>query len=318
MRSFMTVCGRGLEIEGWPIHIAHLDGEKYRFLEDPEPVLASLRNSPARADLFTFLQRLPETSPKYTYPMEWDNFAALPISTFDNWWNEQICFKARNKARQAARKQVTVREVSLDDALVRGVWEIYNESSVRQGTRFGHFGKNVETVRKELAAFPESSIFIGAFHQDRLIGFIKMVVDESRTQAGLMHIMSMISHRNKAPTNALVAEAVRACANRGIPYLVYSSFTHRGGRKSSLTTFKQRNGFRQIDVPRYWVPLTRRGEVALRFGLHLRLVDHIPESVAARLREARALWYDRRFAFSRGGFLASVAYRLLGSHRFRS
>src|SRR5271154_5683157 len=130
----MRIVGKDIKIEGRLVRIARLDGDKYKFLDDPEPVVAGLRKSDARVDLFTFMQRLPETSPKYKYPMEWDNLAVLPVSTFENWWTEQIGFKARNKAKQAGKKGVVVREVPFDDALVQGISEIYNESEVRQGT----------------------------------------------------------------------------------------------------------------------------------------------------------------------------------------
>jgi len=100
----MNMQGKEIKIEGRLIRTARLDADKYMFLEDPKPVLDGLRNCGTRIDLFTFIQRLPDTSPKYPYPMEWDNFAALPISTFDNWWNKQVGFKARNKAKQAEKK----------------------------------------------------------------------------------------------------------------------------------------------------------------------------------------------------------------------
>ena len=64
-----------------------------------------------RVDLFTFLQKLSNTKPDFAYPMEMDNFAAIPISTFENWWTKQIGFKARNKAKQAEKKGVVLREV---------------------------------------------------------------------------------------------------------------------------------------------------------------------------------------------------------------
>jgi len=51
-------------------------------------MLEALRKCGTRIDLFTFMQRLPETSPKYDYPMESDNLAALRITTFDDWWKE--------------------------------------------------------------------------------------------------------------------------------------------------------------------------------------------------------------------------------------
>jgi len=61
---------------------------------------------------------------------------------------------------------------------------------------------------------------------EKLIGFIKLTVDDTGTQAGMMHIVSMLQYRDKAPTNALVAQAVRSCADRGISYLVYSKFAY--------------------------------------------------------------------------------------------
>lgn len=294
MNSLIKICERRIKVRGRLIRIACLDGDKYLFLDDPVPIIDGLRKSRARVDLFTFIQRLPETSPKYAYPMEWDNFAALPITTFDHWWTQQIGFKARNKAKQAEKKGVVVREVPLDDTLVKGMHEVYSESAVRQGRRNAHYGKDCATVFREEATHLDNSLFIGAFLGDSLIGFVKLVYDETRTQAGLMNIVSMVRHRDKAPTNALIAQAVKSCAERRIPYLVYSNFAYGKKQQSSLSDFKERNGFQRIDVPRYYVPLTLTGRLAFHFGLHHRLVDRIPESVAAKLRTLRATWYDRK------------------------
>jgi hypothetical protein len=287
--------GRELRAQGRLCRVAHVDGEGYKFVSDPESAISSLRGSKTRADLFTFLQELPETSPKHSYPFEWDNFAVLPITTFDQWWTKQIGFKARNKAKQAEKKGIVVREVPFDDALARGIWEIYNEVPVRQGRRFPHYGKSLEAVRAMSATFLDSSIFIGAFDSDKLVGFIKLTMNDDRTQAGLMHILSLISYRDKAPTNALVTQAVRSSANVGITRLVYANFAYGNKAKSSLSDFKERNGFQRVDVPRYYVPLTPWGAVAFRLGLHRRLAEHMPESLAAKLRELRSRWYERRF-----------------------
>ncbi len=294
MRSLIEVCGKQIRITGRLVRVARLEADGYQFVDDPKPVLEELRRSRTRIDLFNFLQRLPETSPVFSYPMEWDNFAALPISTFDHWWNDQIGFKARNKAKQAEKKRVVVREVPFDDVLVKGIWEVYNESPVRQGLPNKHYGKDIETVHREEATFLDSSIFIGAFLGDRLIGFIKLVHDETRTQAGMMNLVSMVQHRDKAPSNALVAQAVKSCAERKIAYLVYSKFAYGKKQSSSLTDFKERNGFQRIDVPRYYVPLTHTGRMVFQLGLHKKFTDHIPEPVLAKLRGFRAAWYNRK------------------------
>jgi hypothetical protein len=227
--------------------------------------------------------------------MEWDNLAALSISSFDYWWNQQLGFKARNKAKQAQKKGVEIREVPFSDDLVKGIWEIYNETPVRQGRKFPHYGKDFETVRREEATYLDESIFVGAFLGEKLVGFIKILIDRAGNQAGLLNIVSLVAERDKAPTNALVAAAVKACASRGISLLTYSNFSYGKKQRDSLSDFKERNAFQRIDVPRYYVPLTALGHAALRLKLHHRLTDRIPEFASERLREFRDAWYKRRF-----------------------
>ena len=291
----MTVCGKEIRIEGTILRIARLEGDGYEFIDDPETILEGLRRCGRRIDIFTFLQRVTDTTPRFRHAMEWDNFAVLPVTTFENWWTQQIGFKARNKAKQAEKKGVVMREAPFDDKLVAGIWEIYNECPIRQRRRFPHYGKDLETVRREEATFLDSSVFIGAFLEDKLIGFVKLVADETCTQAGLMNIVSMVKHRDKAPQNALIAYAVRACASRGIRYLVYSQFDYGKKGRDGLREFKERSGFQRVDTPRYFVPLTAMGRAAFRLGLHHRLGERIPEPFAARLRDLRGAWYERKY-----------------------
>jgi hypothetical protein len=291
----MIVCDKNIHLRGRLVRIGQLDGDTYKFLDDPGEVIAGLRKSRPRVDIFTFMQKLPDTSPRYNYPLEWDNLAVLPVSTFEEWWTKQIGFKARNKAKQASKKGVIVREAPLDDALAQGIWEIYNESPVRQGRRFPHYGKSLEQVYRMSSTFPDTSVFMGAYVDNKLIGFIKLTADDRWTQAGIMHIVSMIRHRDKAPTNALVAQAVRSCADRGISHLVYSNFAYGKKERSSLSDFKERNGFGRINLPRYYVPLTPIGWAALHLGLHHRFIDRLPGPVLAKARDLRYSWYKHRF-----------------------
>ena len=74
----MEVSGKEIRIRGRLIRTAFLDGEGYQFLEDPEAAM-DLSATPERgltsSRLFRHF-RIP--SPKYRYPMEWDNMAVLP------------------------------------------------------------------------------------------------------------------------------------------------------------------------------------------------------------------------------------------------
>lgn len=291
----MKLEGKDIRLSGRLIRIASLDGDKYEFPDDPEVMLSQLRTCGTRIDLFTFLQRIPETVPKYSYPMEWDNLAVLPVSTFEHWWNKQIRSYPRNRARQAEKKGVVLREIEWSDALLQGICEIYNETPIRQGRRFPHYGMTIDRARAYAGTFPDRSIFIGAFLGAKIIGFAKLVTDATRTHACLVHILSTVAHKDKAPTNALIAQAVRSCCDRGISYLVYEHFAYGKKQGDSLSHFKEVNGFIRMDLPRYYVPLTALGRTALKFGLHHRLLFYIPESLASGLRDLRKRWYSQRF-----------------------
>ena len=291
----LKVGGREIQVDGGLLRIARLAADKFDSVDDPEATLEALRASGIRIDLFTFMQKLPDTSPKYDYPMEWDNVAALRVSTFDQWRTKQINNRARNALRIGERKGIVVREVPFDDPLVRGISVLYNECPIRQGKPFPHYGKDLETVRRENGTFLERSFFLGAFLEEHLVGFAKLLCDEDQKQADLAQILSMIQHWDKAPMKALIAHAVRSCAERKIDHLVYGKFAYGKKQRDSLSDFKQRNGFQRIDLPRYYIPLTLTGRTALRLGMHHQLVNRLPEPLLARLREARRQWYGWRF-----------------------
>lgn len=299
-RTVLAACGKEVWIEGRLLRTAHIDGEKYTCPEDPEALLRELRASGQRIDLFTFLQKPPETEPRYHYPMEWENLAVLPVSTFDHWWNHQITNKVRNAARQAERKGLVIREVCFDEVLLRGIVEIHNESPIRQGRRFPHYGMDLEGARRYAGTFLDRSFFIGALDGERPVGFMKLTMDESGNHACVVNILAMLSQRDKAPTNAMMAQAVKSCAARGLSYLVYEHFTYGRRQRDGLSQFKEANGFRRMDLPRYFVPLTRWGKLAFDLGLHRRWVDYCPEFLASRYRDLRKQWYARRYRGSAG------------------
>ena len=93
--------------------------------------------------------------------------------------------------------------------------DIYNETPVRQGKKFWHYNKDFETVKMENGTFADRSIFIGAYFEDTLIGFVKIVLTEGC--ASTLQVISKIEHRDKKPTNALLAKTVEICASIGVP-----------------------------------------------------------------------------------------------------
>src|ERR1700730_16620135 len=90
-----------------------LEGET---IADPAVFVQRLKQTAPTADIFTFFQRLPDTTPKYTYHMEWDNIAVIPITTFSNWWEKHVDPGVRRAVRKAAKTGVVVKLVEFDDA----------------------------------------------------------------------------------------------------------------------------------------------------------------------------------------------------------
>jgi hypothetical protein len=215
--------------------------------------------------------------------MEWESIAALPIKSFDYWWNHQIKSRTRNLIRKTEKSGVEVREASYDDAFVRGVTDIFNETPVRQGRRFWHYGKDFETVKQQFSRYLFREDLIGAYYRDELIGLV--MLGNAGRYAVTGQIISKIQHRDKAPNNALIAKAVEVCQRKNLPYLVY---LHWGG--GSLAEFKRRCGFQETRVPRYYVPLTQRGRLILRLGLHRGWKERVPLPVKNRLKSLRSRW----------------------------
>lgn len=286
-RVAMTPPTPELHISGRLIKVAAFSGEAHVPLPDPANAVASIRGLQLSADLFTFREHVPQTQPRYPFPHTLEEVAVLPVKDYEHWWRSQLNDKARNLARKAAKKGVEIRPVAFDDVLIRGIKDIYDETPVRQGRPFKHYGKDIATLTADHATFLEKSDFVGAFFGPELVGFIKIVHEPEASN--LMQIISKIAHRDKAPTNALLAKAVEICAAKTIPYLTYGSWSRRG-----LGDFKRQNGFQRMALPRYFVPLTFRGRIALRLGLQRPLQSRLPPSVQDTIATLRSRWIESR------------------------
>lgn len=258
---------------------------------DPYSFIDGLAESGLEADILTFAQRLPDATPRYKYHMEWDNVAVIPVSTFSEWWEKRVDSGVRRAVKKALKSGVVVTPHVLDDAFVKGIVNINNESRIRQGRPFWHFQKGYDKVKNENATYPERTTFLGAYYQDELIGFMRITY--TKRVANIVQLLSMMKHYDKRPANALIAKAVEICEQRGVTHLVYYSYIYNDP-KSSLTEFKRRNGFEKALLPRYYVPLTLKGRAALSLGIHKGLAQRLPKPLLTRLLKLRNSWYEHR------------------------
>jgi hypothetical protein len=264
-----------------PLEEDHVD------VEDPQSIIERLRALKNKPDIFTFWQRLPDIEPKFHYYMEMDNVAAMPIANYAYWWETQLSPKARNKVRKAEKSGIRVEKATFDDAFVRGIVDIFNETSIRQDKPFWHFGKDFDVVKREFSRFLFREELLGAYLNDELVGFVMLAY--AGRYAYLGQILSKIRHRDKAPNNLLIAKVVELCAKKSIPHLVYAKWP-----VGSLADFKEQNGFQKFELPRYFVPLTTLGSIALKCNAHHGIEGLLPESTVGYLKELRNKWYRKK------------------------
>jgi len=307
------ICGRTVVVMGKRVRTGQIKDEPVvegASVENPDVFIHKLKQSELKADIFTFTQRPPEIAPKYDYHFEWDNWAAIATTSFKEWWDKRLPQESRKNVRRAAKRGVKVRIAPFDDTLVRSIHRIYNETPIRQGKRFWHFGKDLETLRRELATYLDRSTFMGAYWNDELIGFLKMV--RVNRVATLFHILSMNAHYDKRPMNALIANAVEFCEREGMSHFIYGKFVYGNKHQSSLLEFKRRNGFEQINFPRYYVPLTVKGAVFVRLKLYRGLSGLLPEPILRTTLSCRAWCSELLSATLQHNKLAGVAQRQSG------
>ncbi len=272
-------------ITGKLLKTAKLKEEWFEDIKDPASFIIHLKNARSHVDIFAFWQRLPETMPKFDYHLNWYSLAALPITTYDVWWKKRINSKTRNMVRKSEKRGIEIRLADFDDAFVNCITEIFNETPVRQGYSFPHYGKTFETVKREFSENLHRQTILGAYYGKELVGFCMLV--DAGTFAITSQFLCKIAYRDMAPANGLLAKVVEICAHKGMPYLVYG-YWHEG----TLGDFVRHHGFEKIDIPMYYIPLTLKGKIFLKFGLHQGLVAVIPKRLKTFLLELRKIWFS--------------------------
>ena len=226
-------------------------------------------------DIYTFLERTwcsPIADPSKTWTRTTDNIALLSVTTYPEWL-ARVGKKTRNMIRKAEKNCVNVEVATPDNNLAEGIWKIYNETPIRQGRPFTHFGDPLQIVKAYLLYKPDETTYLGAYLQGELIGFIKLVHGDRITV--MSEILSLQKHSDKAVNNALVAKAIEVCATKHWGPVMYG----RMGNHPSLDTFKENNGFTKFSINRYYVPLTAKGRIVVKLGLQKELTEILPQRI---------------------------------------
>lgn len=288
----LWVNGQTFIVTGKRIRIAAVHDEDWleEELQDPEECLRKLkeRGSAPRADIFYFCQKVPGTTPRYKYPMEMRSIAVAEVAKFTEWW-EKLPQETRKNVRRSQKRGVVIKVRGFDADVINGIAEIQNETPMRQGRAYSHYGKSFDQVKRDHGAFVDRSDFICAYFGDELVGCLKLVYRGD--VASILQLNSKIAHHDKRPSNALIAKAVELCEAKGIAYLTYGKFNYGSKGHSPLREFKERHGFGEMLMPAYYVPLTKWGKLCVRTKLYRDLQEMIPARVLTLALRARAKWY---------------------------
>ena len=272
------------------LSIARLKDEWFDDVGDPEVILNALAQSQTKPDIFTFWQRLPDTVPAYPYPREEEALSAIPLKDFNHWWTSQINSDARKKAKRAEKRGVEIRLAPLDDDLVNGVMGIFNESPIRKGKPFWHFGKKFDDVKEILSRDVATSKFLACYYGTELVGLAKLNYAGQRFVNPGLFLTKHEFRREKYLDNALMAKAIEICTADGVSYFTYAHW-----RRGNHAEFLRRNGFEKTLIPRYWIPLTAKGKIAMRLGFHREARNRIPEWLYDALLNVRAKYYSYKY-----------------------
>lgn len=289
----LQISGKNIIVMGKLLRVAIIEAEEWLETEMKDPALCvrelkEQSNPGLRADIFTFTQKVPETIPKHRYPMELDSIAAIRLTGFNDWW-ENLPQESRKNVRRSQKRGVVVQIKELDDALLQDLMILNNDSPVRQGKRFTHFGKTLEQVAKDQESFLDRSDYICAYHENELIGVVKLIYRGE--VASILTFLPKASHNDKRPANALMAKVVERCEEKRISHLIFGMFNYGNKHDTPLREFKIRNGFEEMLVPRFYVPLTMKGTVSLKLGLHRGLLGLLPHGMITLLVRVRAKLY---------------------------
>jgi hypothetical protein len=230
-------------------------------------------------DIFTFIER--KWCSEMSSSLDWwvkteDNIGLLKVTSYEEWFKD-LDKKTRNMIRKAEKGGVKTVVAEPNEKFAEGVWKIYNETPIRQNRAFPHYGISLDAVRQGIFS-ASNGVFIGAYLQDELVGFAQITQGEST--GILTQLLSLQKHFDKAVNNALIAKAVEVCEKKNLGWLIYGRMETA---HPSLDRFKRNNGFLKFPITRFYIPITNRGKIAVKLGLHRDLKDALPKSLRYRL-----------------------------------
>jgi hypothetical protein len=267
-------------LEGKFPKFVRLRNEWFEEPGDPEEFIEDIKRRGLEADILTFRQLLPATEPKYDHYFELDPLAVIPVTSYDQWFTSQIKSSVRSNVRKSVNRGVETRVEEFNDDLINGIVDLVNDTRIRQDRKYTYFGYNFEQIKETFAPGPYYCEYIGAYYENKLIGFIKLLFAGKCSHN--FGMISKVEHKDKVPQYALISKSIERTAQRKTPYLLYGQWVDGG-----LGQFKRHIGCQLIEVPKYYIPLSAKGKILLNLNLHHGLKHLVPKKISNQLKSIR-------------------------------
>lgn len=222
--------------------------------------------------------------------VEWDNRSCLTLSQPQSWVKKQVAKDVREGLRRARREGVEVREIPFDEESFEAIATLFNETPIRQGKRYWHYGKSARQIGEELSPLAGRSVFVGAFLGARLVGFSQIVRLERLRILRTVHVLGSVQAKRVRPVSAMIEWMVQYGWEQGFERLVYGKHNYGGSPNDTLAAFKSRHGFRLTPLRVDYHPLSPWGAWFLAAGLHRSPREMIPAELVHTLKGWRARW----------------------------
>ena len=102
-----------LMIRGKIIKIASIQGENWteiNFVNNYHELVKLALESNIKADIFTFAQKIPNVKPMHNFFFKFDNIAAIPLTTYQNWLNS-VSSGMRKDLKRSKKHRIYVKVV---------------------------------------------------------------------------------------------------------------------------------------------------------------------------------------------------------------
>ncbi len=177
------------------------------------------------------------------YKFYFHPLAIIKVPNFIDEYLKDIGAKSRNMNKKAQKNKIICKRFNWNEKLDE-IFEINKSSLVRQGREMDESYKSYPERINYLDEKDFSIVHIGAFSEEKIIGYVELYIYGNFAMTN--RILGNKKYLTYGVMNLMIKECVEYGIKNKIEYINYITMQNR--RNNSLSSFKQRVGFREYSV----------------------------------------------------------------------